>query len=636
MRFPLSITLFQGRVKLFTIIVLVKILLMRSLVFPKTTDLKIVLLELASIVLIFGLLDQTKVRTNALFWIVDFLLSTYLMANVIYYSYFGQILNLAALRQTILIKDLGLSIFHLFSLSYFIFYFDFIWEFVQPILKKRVRNKSKISILLRPLGSWGKNTSIYRQKTGFITCFVALALSFLSIWLYPAKDNRMALTRDVGFLNAQGYELYHSLNKKKELPLPVSQFSQAAINQLKKVEPVSWPKYFGTAAGKNIILVQLESTENFLVGLKINNQEITPNLNRLSKESIYFPHFYSQVGQGTTSDAEFITNTSIYPRSKGGIATDYIGIDYPSLPRLLKEQGYTSVTFHPNVVTFWRRDNLYPCLGFDQYYDKKFYQDEDLLGPWGSSDEVLFRKALPVLLNYQKNNQKFYASLIALSNHHPFLLPDHKKHIQLPPRLEGTSVGNYLASVNYQDYALGQFIEALKASNLWNTTLFIVSGDHYGISKAMEAQQQDIFTLLLGREHDAIDSLNVPLLIRVPGLKPQVVDTLGAQVDILPTLANLLGITLDQQLIFGQDILNYNQNLLGFRFYHPDGTLMTSGLFHQAGSNEGRNLENRTIIKNKDFFLKEEQRIKSLMRISDSYLERLDRNKKSITFQIEK
>ena len=626
MHFPLFPILFKGKVTLFTLIILLKIHFLRSFVFPQTVDLQIILLELASVVIIFGLLELTKPQTDALFWIVDFLLSTYFMASVMYYSYFGQILNLQAVLQLVLIKDLSSSIFELFSLAYLFFYFDFLYIFIPlnftKTLKKalplsKFRNAPKIKI-----------ASAYQQKTVLITILLALVFSLLNIWLYPTKDNRMAMTRDVGLFNAQGYALYKYLSKSEDTPLQVSQFRQAVINQLKQVEPIHWPKYFGAASGKNVIMVQLESTENFLVGLAVNNQEITPNLNQLVKESMYFPHFYSQIGQGNTSDAEFITNTSIYPLQKGSIATDYVDIDYPSLPRLLKNQGYTSVTFHSNAVTFWNRDNLYPCLGFDKYFDKEYYQDQDRLSQWGSSDEILFKKALPILVDYQKKNQKFYASLIALTNHHPYVLPESKKQIMLPPQLEGTSIGNYLTSVNYQDYALGKFIEDLKATNLWNSSIFIVFGDHFGITKVMKREYKDILTLLLGREHDVIDELNVPLLIRLPGLKPQVIDTLGGQVDILPTLSNLLGIPLNKQITFGQDILNYDQNMLGFRFYHPDGTFIASDLLHLAGSNMGQNIDDSNITRNEEFFLKEEQRIKSLMQLSDSYLQFLDQNKK--------
>lgn len=623
MHFSLLHFLLKGRANLFTIIILLKILFMRSIIFPDTTDLKILILEFASVVIIFGLLALIKPRSTGVFWAVDFLLSTYFMTSVMYHSYFGQMLNYAALLQVAVIKDLGFSILTLFSPAYCIFYFDFFFILIRQNLQNKIN-----------LAYQDKARIANHQKTVFVATFLALVLTLLNILSYPAKDNRMAMTRDVGTLNAQGYEIYKSLRNKENSFLPVSEFSQTAINQLKLIKPILWPKYFGAASGKNVILVQLESTENFLVGLAVNNQEITPNLNRLIKESMYFPHFYSQIGQGNTSDAEFITNTSLYPREKGGIATDFIGINYPSLPRLLKKEGYTSVTFHPNVVTFWNRDNLYPCLGFDKYYDREFYQDEDRLGPWGSSDEVLFKKALPVLIDFQQNEQRFYASFIALTNHHPFVLPDDRKRIILPSQLEGTLIGNYLTSVNYQDYAFGQFIEDLKANDLWNNSIFIVFGDHYGFTKAMDTQRQNVFSLLLGREHDEIDRLNVPLIIRVPGLNPQINDTLGGQVDILPTLTNLLGITLDKQVTFGQDIFNYDQNLLGFRFYNPDGTFITSNLFHLAGSDIGQDIDSHKIIRNRELFLKEELRIKSLMQLSDRYLESLDKNKKGITFEI--
>lgn len=638
MRFPRYLNLFSGRVRLFTLIILLKIYFLRSFVFPHTMDLSILLLELASIVILFGLLELTKPRTTVLFWIVNFLLSTYFMATVMYYSYFGQVLNFYAILQLSLIKGLSSSIFELFSLAYLIFYFDFLFLLIRhnfvKVSKKglqliSVRKVLKINRLLQPFAYQHKTTSVHHRKKVLITTFLALVLSLLNIWSYPTKDNAMAMSRDVGLFNAQGYELYTTyLSKNENSSLPVSQFNQATINDLKQVEPTLWPKYFGTASGKNVILVQLESTDNFVVGLTLNNQEITPNLNHLLKESMYFPHFYSQIGQGSTSDAEFITNTSIYPLQKGGISTNYVNIDYPSLPRLLKTKGYISVTFHTNVATYFNRHNLYPSLGFDKYYDKAYYQDEDLLGRFGSSDEILFKKALPILINYQKNNDPFYASLITVTHHHPFILPEDRKQILLPPQLENTSIGNYLSSVNYQDYALGKFIENLKATNLWNNSILVVFGDHSGISKVMKRQNQDI----LGKEQDAVVGLNVPLLIRVPGLKPQVIETIGGQVDILPTLANLLGIRLEDQITFGQDILNYDHNLLGFRFFHPDGTFITSDMLHLVGSDMNENLGTQTISKNQEFVLKEEQRIKSLMQLSDRYLQFLDKNKNGITF----
>lgn len=79
-------------------------------------------------------------------------------------------------------------------------------------------------------------------------------------------------------------------------------------------------------------MIQLESFQNFLLGLKIDGQEITPNLNRLMEESLYFTNFYQMVGQGNTSDAEFVVNSSFYIPPQGAATMSYIDKQLPSLP----------------------------------------------------------------------------------------------------------------------------------------------------------------------------------------------------------------------------------------------------------------------------------------------------------------
>jgi len=115
----------------------------------------------------------------------------------------------------------------------------------------------------------------------------------------------------------------------------------------------------------------------------------------------------------------------------------------------------------------------------------------------------------------------------------------------------------------------------------------------------------------------------VPLIIRAPSLKAQIVSNVEGQVDILPTLANLMGIAVNNQFFFGQDILNYKTNLLGFRFYYPEGTFISSDLFHLAGSAEAISIKNRQKISDQELISKNEQRILALMHLSDYYLNTL-------------
>src|SRR5690606_37720784 len=118
------------------------------------------------------------------------------------------------------------------------------------------------------------------------------------------------------------------------------------------------PLYFGAAKGKNLIVIQLEAFQNFVIGLSVLDQEITPNLNRLKSSSFYFPYFYQQIGEGNTSDAEFISNTSLYPLGSPAMSKLVGGKTVESLPRILSSYGYETMTMHVNDVSFWQRDEL--------------------------------------------------------------------------------------------------------------------------------------------------------------------------------------------------------------------------------------------------------------------------------------
>src|SRR5690606_21645627 len=112
--------------------------------------------------------------------------------------------------------------------------------------------------------------------------------------------------------NYEAYALFAdppAVSAMEEAP-EEAELTQEAVNALKGWTEPAVRLYRGLAAGRNVIVVQLESLQNFLIGMELNGQEITPVLNRLAREHFYFPRFYQQVGQGSTSDAEFVMNTS--------------------------------------------------------------------------------------------------------------------------------------------------------------------------------------------------------------------------------------------------------------------------------------------------------------------------------------
>lgn len=378
----------------------------------------------------------------------------------------------------------------------------------------------------------------------------------------------------MGILNYEAYTIF--AQEEPEL-VNSSDITQDAVNKLKGINTTASSPLLGTAKGKNLIIIQLESFQNFLLGLKLDGQEITPNLNKVLKDSLYFPNFYQMVGQGNTSDAEFVVNTSFYIPPRGAATMSYVDKVLPSLPRLLKENGYQTATFHTNVVEFWNRGELYDSLGFDHYYDRQFFGEDDVFF-FGASDDTLYSKTADKLKEMDQADQPFYAQVISMSAHHPFTIPEEKYRMKLPERYEGTFVGDYIRAQNYADDAFGHFVEELKANGVWDNSVIMIYGDHMGLPiYSLDHDDKELMTEIYGHEYSYADMLNIPLIIHTgDNVAPQTLEQVGGEVDIMPTAAGLLGISLDNNLVFGQDLLSQTYNLLPERYYLPSGSFIAS------------------------------------------------------------
>ncbi len=241
---------------------------------------------------------------------------------------------------------------------------------------------------------------------------------------------------------------------------------------------------FGSAEGRNLIVIQLEAFQNFAINREYEGQELTPFLNSLinDQESLYFDHYYYQVGSGNTSDAEFATNNSILGTLSSYTYTLYQQNYFRGLPVLLKEQGYETAAMHAYEKTFWNRLNMYPSLGFDHFFDSDYYEDDEDYTGWSvvaTNDKSFFHQSVEAMKTMQ---EPFYSFLITLSGHHPFEQKQEDCSLTLRSTEEGTIVGDYLNSVRYVDEALEQFFEELKDEGLYENSIICIYGDHYGLS----------------------------------------------------------------------------------------------------------------------------------------------------------
>lgn len=560
----------------FTIIFVLKSFLAWGVIFDDVQPWKTILTEIPFIWALFCIIERfASKRKLGYYMTVNLVVTGIFFAAIMYFKYYGVIVTYHAAEQVNQVTAVSNSVFSLMDPYYLLIFTDIIILGGYFLFNKKGRIYKKENINRRQGG-----------KLKYSVLFaVSLGLCLFNILPNKASMNEIKKAQEMGILNYEAYTIF-----AKEEPDIVNSrdITQDGINQLKGVNTAASSPLQGAAKGKNLIIIQLESFQNFLLGLKLDGQEVTPNLNKIMNESLYFPNFYQMVGQGNTSDAEFVVNTSFYIPPRGAATMSYVDKVLPSLPRLLKDNGYQTATFHTNVVEFWNRAELYDSLGFDHYYDRSFFGEDDVFF-FGASDNTLYSKTADKLKEMSQEGQPFYAQVISMSAHHPFTIPEEKYRMKLPERYEGTFVGDYIRSQNYADDAFGQFVEELKANGLWDNSVIMIYGDHMGLPiYSLDHDDKALMTEIYSHEYSYADMLNIPLLIVGGGnTEPQTLEQVGGEVDIMPTAASLLGISMDNNLHFGQDLLSQNYNLLPERYYLPSGSFIaSSGLLIPGNSFE--------------------------------------------------
>jgi len=299
---------------------------------------------------------------------------------------------------------------------------------------------------------------------------------------------------------------------------------------------------FGVARGRNLIVVQVESLQEFAVDFRVNGQDVMPHLRRWADDSLRFTNVTDQTNEGRTSDAEFTAMTSLLPLDHGAVAFRYPGNHYVALPRVLAEHGYSTlsaVAFEPG---FWNRQVMHPSYGFEQSLFESDFELTEQIG-WGLDDRDFLSQMVPRL---EHLGQPFAAWLITLSLHHPFDdFPARHKVLQLGA-LEGTSFGNYLHTMHFFDAALDAFVGALSSRGLLDTSVVMVFGDHDAGFEQTAALTRTI-GIPDGRIAWTVND-RVPCFVRLPrraGIDEGLAGVRAApagQTDFAPTILSLLGI----------------------------------------------------------------------------------------------
>ncbi len=381
----------------------------------------------------------------------------------------------------------------------------------------------------------------------------------------PFGGHTMVASR-VGPIGYHAYDAgtYLGRGLKKRFGSTEEAYAEArAFFDAKQAQPNAGGKLAGAFAGKNVIIVQIESWQAFPTEMEVGGEPVTPHFNALAKESIHLTRMHSQVGQGTTSDAEFTAQCSLYALRTGSVYYEHATNDLRCFPEILREAGYTTAAMHANRPDFWNRAAMYPTVGISTYFDERSYSGGEEIG-LGLSDEDFFDQTVDKLKALQA---PYYALVISLTSHTPFNFPN------LPRELDHgdfarTRVAHYLDTVRYTDRALGKLVERLRSEGMLDESILVVYGDHMGVAR----DSSNVGDFLALSDDDAPawfrTERRIPALIRLPGgAGAGALSATAGQIDVAPTVAALLGIE-SENVFLGRNLLAGGEGFVTF----PNGS----------------------------------------------------------------
>ncbi|MEN0645133.1 LTA synthase family protein [Alkalicoccobacillus gibsonii] len=518
---------------------------------------------LSAAIILFGLALFAKGR-RAGWWILIFstLMTIVLYANIMFYRFFDDFLTLPNLMQTDNVSNMTDGIFSTMYGHDFLYFVD-----LAILLFVLIQNKAFKEIKFR------KSLASTAIITGIAIFAVNLTLAEI--------DRPQLLTRTfdrnyiVKYLGLYNYTVYDGIQTAQM----ESQRAYASSDDLTNAKHYATSHYaepneelFGAGKGKNIIKIHLESFQTFLLDYELDGEEVTPFLNSLAhgeEDMTYFDNFFHQTGQGKTADAELTLDNSIFGLPTGSAFVTKGQNTYQSLPAILnQEEGYTSAVLHGDYKSFWNRDQIYKQFGIDHFFDASSYSMEDeTVVNLGLKDKPFYEESIPML---ESLDQPFYAHLISLTNHYPFILDEDDATLERGTTGDKT-VDGYFQTARYLDEAVEEFFNELKESGLYEDSIIMIYGDHQGISENHNRAMSEVLDTEITPFQNA-QNQRVPLMIRVPGVEGGVNHTYGGEIDVMPTLLHLQGIDAQKYLMFGTDLFSdEHDETIAFR----DGSFIT-------------------------------------------------------------
>lgn len=536
--------------------------------------------------------------------------------NGIYYTFYNSFVTVGLLETLGQVNTVTDAIFDKLTPMHLIYLF---FPVLFYIVHKSLANHNYFNYVAK-IENGKKNFGTVFLIGIICLCLNVITLTASDISRIVKQWNRESTVQRFGIMTYQITDIIQSTQAKLFSYFGYDEAAQSFKEYYKnKEEGSSTNKYTGIYEGKNLVLVHMESMMSMFIDMKINGQEVTPNLNKLSREGLYFSNFYPQVSVGTSSDTEFTLNTSLMPALSGTVFVTYYDRNYLSLEKILKQRGYYTFSMHANNSTMWNRAAMHKSLGYDKFYSKEYYNvtDETTIG-LGLSDHEFFLQSIPYLKEIEEKNEHYMGTMITLTNHTTWNGGDAygefdvtkmvereneetgEKELVEDKYLSNRRIGNYIRSVHYADECLGEFIDYLYANDLFNNTVLVFYGDHDAKLPTKEYNYLFNYDPVRGELREEEDpkyvdydyyanelNKNTPLIIWTKDKKVSGnIDYYMGMIDVLPTLGNMFGFK--SEFALGHDIFNIkNDNTIVF----PNGNFLNENVYYNNSKGEYKTLK---------------------------------------------
>ena len=600
-KIPKYLNFLEWDISVFAIAIIIKLLCFNAMVTGDGEQFKGIYISTIGaifILLFWTILFPKKYRLGLLF-LVDAATTFIIIADLMFFRYFSDVLSIPVLTQAAVVGSVRSSLGTLWHMTDLLFLADMI-IIIPLVIYFYGRNKLE-----------SHTTFLQRLISSLLILAIGTSLSYWGVSMLLKSQpgilksfyDRMYIVENIGLFNYHTIDIYRYIQDKNKLP--VTQQEKNAIGEFfleKKTQQSEKLNLNGVGKDKNLIVIQVEALQQFVIGRKIGNQEITPNLNKLIKRSIYFNNYFCETAGGGTSDAEFLANVSLFPVKDGAVYIRFPGAYYYSMPKIMKEQGYGSSVFHAFKAAFWNRSVMYKSLGFDNYYNKADFTQDEITG-MGLSDKSFFRQTIE---KQKKQTGPYYDFLITLTSHFPF--DNDKKYYSKfdVGEYKDTLFGNYLEGIHYADEALGQYITELEKEGMLDNSVLAIYGDHYAIPR----NNKDYLGKFLGIEMNSFNWVNnqkIPLIIHLPNDQAAGNRKIaGGGIDFMPTILNIMGVDTSTAPLMGRDLLNSKEGLVIMRhgFFRDDKYLSLTADGQAFNVKDGSKYPIEKLKNEKDFMEK--------------------------------